>query len=120
MTEAHPNLIAVSDADFDQQVTQSTLPVLVEFTAEWCPPCRILAPHFERLSGVYEGRLKFAKLDTDENMGTQARFGVQGIPTFMLFANGKPVGRVVGPHPGRLQQVIDQMLAEVSAGAARA
>ena len=112
MTEIHPNLLAVSDADFDQQVLQSPLPVLMEFTAEWCPPCRILAPHFERLSGVYEGRLKFAKLDTDENLGTQARYGVQGIPTFILFAGGKPVGRVVGPQPGRFQQVIDQMLAD--------
>jgi thioredoxin 1 len=119
MTEQHSNLVIVNDQDFDQSVLQSTLPVIVEFTANWCPPCRVLAPVYARLSDTYEGRLRFAKMDTDDNPLTQVRLGVQGIPTLVLFAGGKEVGRLVGPHPGRLQQSIDRLLAEVSAEAAR-
>ena len=115
MTENHPNLFLVSDQDFEQRVLNSTLPVIVDFTAEWCPPCRVLVPLYARLSDTYQGKLKFAKMDTDENTLVPARFGIQGVPTLILFADGKPVGRVVGPHPGRLQQSIERLLAEVSA-----
>jgi thioredoxin 1 len=104
----------VSDLDFDERVLHSTQPVLVEFTAEWCPPCRVLAPSFARTSDAYEGRLRFMTMDTDENLRVQARFGVQGIPTLALFVGGKLAGRVVGPHPGRLQQIVDRLLAEAS------
>lgn len=112
MAETHPNLLLVNDQDFDERVLRSTLPVLVEFTADWCPPCRVLAPHFARLSFAYQGRLSFAKMDTDENTRVPAQLGIQGIPTFILFAGGKAVGRLVGPHPGRLQQGIDRLLEE--------
>lgn len=115
MAEQHPNLFIVSDQDFEQQVLGSTLPVIVEFTADWCPPCRVLAPIYERLSSAYQGKLHFAKIDTDENVIMPARYGIQGIPTFILFAAGKPVGRLVGPHPSRFQQSIDRLLAEVNA-----
>src|SRR5215472_9991583 len=114
MEEQHSNLALVSDQDFDQHVLQSTLPVIVEFTANWCPPCRVLAPVYSRLSDTYEGRLRFAKIDTDDNPLTQVRIGVQGIPTLILFAGGKEIGRLVGPHPGRLQQSIDHLLAEAN------
>lgn len=114
MTEHYPNLFLVNDQDFEQRVLHSTLPVIVEFTADWCPPCRVLAPHFARLSSAYSGKLSFAKMDTDKNVLVPARFGIQGIPTFILFAAGKPVGRIVGPHPGRLQQSIERLLAEAS------
>ncbi len=114
MTDHHANLMIVNDQDFDQSVLRSTLPVIVEFTANWCPPCRVMAPTYARLSDAYAGRLRFMKLDTDENPLTQVRFGVQGIPTLVLFAGGKEIGRLVGPHPGRLQQSIDHLLAEAN------
>jgi thioredoxin len=119
MVENHPNLFLVSDQDFEQRVLNSTLPVIVDFTADWCPPCRILAPLFARLSDTYKEKLRFAKMDTDENVLVPARLGIQGVPTLVLFVGGKPVGRVVGPHPGRLQQSIERLLAEVSAEVTR-
>jgi thioredoxin 1 len=114
MAENHPNLFLVSDQDFEQRVLHSTLPVIVDFTADWCPPCRVLAPLYARLSDTYQGKLSFAKMDTDENVLVPARLGIQGAPTLVLFADGRLVGRVVGPHPGRLQQSIERLLAEVS------
>ena len=113
MTET--NLFLVSDQDFEQRVLHSTLPVIVEFTADWCPPCRVLAPIYARLSNTYEGKLRFAKMDSDENVLVPARLGIRGLPTLVLFAGGKAIGRVVGPHPGRLQQDIERLLAEMSA-----
>lgn len=106
------NLFLVSDEDFEQSVLNSTLPVIVEFTAEWCPPCRVLAPLYAQLSEGFQGKLRFAKMDTDQNTSIPARLGIQGIPTLILFAHGKPAGRLVGPHPGRLQQSIERLLAE--------
>jgi thioredoxin 1 len=117
MAENHPHLVLVSDQDFEERVLHSTLPVIVEFTANWCPPCRVLAPHFARLSSSFQGKLRFAKMDTDESVLVPDRFGIQGIPTLVLFAGGRPIGRLVGPHPGRLQQSIEHLLAEVSAAA---
>ena len=118
MAEHYPNLLLVSDHDFEQRVLHSTLPVIVDFTADWCPPCRVLAPLYARLSSSYQGKLSFAEMDTDESVLVPARLGIQGIPTLVLFAGRKPVGRVVGPHPGRLQQSIERLLAEVSADCA--
>jgi thioredoxin 1 len=115
MAENHPNLFLVNDQDFTQNVLNSTLPVIVDFTAEWCPPCRALVPLYARLSDTYQGKLRFAKMDTDENTLVPGRLGIQGVPTLVLFADGKPVGRLVGPHPGRLQQSIEHLLAEISA-----
>jgi thioredoxin 1 len=115
MVEDHPNLFLVSDQDFEQSVLRSTLPVIVEFTADWCPPCRALAPIFVQLSDSYNGKLRFAKMDVDQNALVPAQHMVQSIPTFILFASGRPVGRLVGPHPSRLQQSIESMLAEASA-----
>ncbi|MGO8950684.1 MAG: thioredoxin family protein [Ktedonobacterales bacterium] len=117
MAELYPNLVPVSDRDFEERVLRSALPVIVEFTADWCPPCRVLAPYFAKLSSDYLGRLSFAKMDTEENLRVPARFGIQGIPTLVLFAGGRPVGQVVGPHPGRLQHSIEHLLAQASAEA---
>ena len=116
MEEHHPNLFLVGDQDFEQRVLRSTLPVIVDFTADWCPPCRVLAPLFARLSDSYKEKLRFAKMDTDENILVPAKLGIQGLPTLVLFAGGRPVGRVVGPHPGRLQQSVERLLEKVSAG----
>ncbi len=106
------NLFAVSDQDFEREVLHSSLPVIVDFWATWCPPCRALAPVYQRLSAEYQGRLRFAKLDVDENQQTPARFSVWANPTLLVFKDGKECARVVGPHPGRLKNFIDRVLAE--------
>ena|SRR5947199_10193423 len=115
MVENHPNLFLVSDQDFEQCVLNSTLPVIVDFTADGCPPCRVLAPIFARLSDTYHGKLRFAKMNVDQNPLVTVQQMIQGTPTLILFTNGRPVGRVVGPHPGHLQQSIESLLAKVSA-----
>lgn len=84
------------DADFDSQVFASDIPVLIEFTAAWCPPCRAMAPHVEALAQQYAGRVKVGTVDTDHNQRMSERFGVRGLPTTILFKQGKPVGSFVG------------------------
>ena len=112
MHEQHNNLFAVNDQDFTSQVLQSTLPVILNFWAKWCPHCHALAPGYARLSTTYAGKLRFATINADENPLTAAHCGVQGLPTLILFNAGQPVARIVGPSPARLQQHIERALAE--------
>ncbi len=94
---AHP--IAVNDIDFEEQVLKSDTPVLVDFWADWCAPCRMVAPIVEELANEYDGRVTFAKVDVDANAETSLKYGIRSIPTLLVFKGGKPVDQIVGAVP---------------------
>ncbi len=103
------NTITVNDENFDEEVLQSDIPVLVDFWAEWCGPCKIVGPTIEALASDYKGRVKIAKLDVDSNPKAAARFKVRSIPTLIVFKDGKAQESAVGVRPkGQLAELIDQ------------
>lgn len=109
-------LIHVTDASYQQEVIESETPVLVDFWAPWCGPCRIIGPIVEQLADEYAGRLKVAKLNTDENRATPGSLGIRGIPTLILYAGGREVERIVGVRPkADLVAKIDTVLAKAKA-----
>lgn len=91
----------VTDATFDEAVLASDTPVLVDFWAAWCGPCRMIAPVLEQIAKEHAGTLKIAKIDYDANPKVPARYNVMGLPTLLLFKNGKPVQQIVGAKPKR-------------------
>lgn len=102
---------AITDETFKPEVLESNLPVLVDFWAPWCGPCRMVAPIVEEIATQYEGRIKVVKLNTDENPNTASQLGIRSIPTLILFKQGQQVDTVVGAVPKTtLAQTIDKHL----------
>lgn len=93
----HP--IEITDANFAKEVEQSDIPVLIDFWAVWCGPCRMIAPIVEELAGEYQGKAKIGKLDVDSNPGVATKFGIRSIPTILIFKGGKLADQIVGAVP---------------------
>lgn len=107
--------VEVTDANFDQTLKDNQY-VLVDFWAEWCGPCRMVAPVIEDLAGEYEGKVQVTKLDVDANPQTAMKFRVMSIPTIILFKDGQPVDTIVGARPkGHFQQILSKHVSQVSA-----
>ena len=107
---AHP--IEVTDGTFEDEVVKSDIPVVVDFWADWCAPCKMIAPIVEELAEELDGQVKFAKLDVDANPKSATSYGVRGIPTLLIFNGGKPVDQVVGAVPKSvLKRRVEEALA---------
>lgn len=96
---ASENVIAFTDANFDREVLQSGIPVLVDFWATWCAPCKAIAPLIDTVADEYAGKIKVGKVNVDENQTTPSKYGVRGIPTIILFKDGAVLEQVVGAVP---------------------
>jgi thioredoxin 1 len=106
---ASDNVMAFTDANFDREVLQSEIPVLVDFWATWCAPCKAIAPMVDTVADEYVGKVKVGKVNVDENQATPGKFGVRGIPTLILFKGGVVVEQIVGAVP---KSQLDAMLAK--------
>jgi len=93
------NTVVVTDTDFEEQVLNADTPVLVDFWADWCAPCKMIAPIVEELAKEYDGRVTFAKVDVDANEEVPIKYGIRSIPTLLVFKGGKPVDQVIGAVP---------------------
>jgi len=102
-------IMQVTDANFDQEVLKSEQPVLIDFWAVWCGPCRALAPVVDEVAESYSGKVKVAKMNVDENPGTPGRYGIRGIPTLLIFKGGQVKEQIVGYVPKEtIQKAIDK------------
>ena len=107
-------MLDVAKDTFEKEVLKNALPVLVDFWAPWCGPCRIVSPTLDKLSSEYSNKLKFAKLNVDDNQEIAAQFDVRGIPCMIIFSKDKEVDRIIGAYPeAELRKKIDLILAKV-------
>ena len=107
---AHPK--DITDDTFEEEVINADIPVLVDFWADWCAPCKMVAPIVEELAAELDGTVKFTKLDVDSNPKTATGYGIRGIPTLLIFNGGKPVGQVVGAVPkSELKRRLEEAIA---------
>ncbi|HLL84550.1 MAG TPA: thioredoxin [Longimicrobium sp.] len=105
------DVITVGDAEFKKEVLEAGEPVLVDFTATWCAPCRALAPTLEALATQYKGKVKVAKIDVDDNQDTAQQYGIRAMPTLLMFKNGKVVEQIVGAVPkAKLEAVFQKVV----------
>ncbi len=103
--------ITFTDDNFDTEVINSDLPVLVDFWAEWCGPCKMIAPSIEELAGEFEGRAKIGKLDVDNNQATAGKYGIRSIPSLLIFKGGEVADQIVGAVPkNQLQSKLENAL----------
>tara|TARA_B100001142_G_scaffold229768_1_gene227905 strand:- start:1114 stop:1437 length:324 start_codon:yes stop_codon:yes gene_type:complete len=103
--------LEITDSNFNEEVLNADLPVLVDFWAEWCGPCKMVSPIVEELSEEYTGKIKVTKLDVDSNPKTAASFGIRGIPTLLMFKDGAAVDQIVGAVPKTtLKERLDQII----------
>jgi thioredoxin 1 len=104
-------VVEITDDNFERDVTRSPVPVLIDFWAAWCSPCRAMSPHVEALAEAYDGRVRFGKLDADAHQDAVARLDVRSLPTFLAFKDGKVVGQIVGAVPrSRLEDLVKKSL----------
>ncbi|MBI5643851.1 MAG: thioredoxin TrxA [Deltaproteobacteria bacterium] len=105
------NIVDVTDSNFETAILKSDIPVLVDFWASWCAPCKAIAPIVEEIAKDYGGRVRVAKMNVDENPSTPGKYGVRGIPTLILFKNGQIVDQVVGAVPkNQIKSLVDKGL----------
>ena len=108
---ASESIMELSDATFDAEVINSEVPVLVDFWAPWCGPCRAVAPIVEEISSTYEGQLKVGKLNVDENPSTTMKFGIRSIPTLLVFKGGEAIEQIIGAVPkGEIERAVGKAL----------
>ncbi len=104
--------VEVTDEQFEQEVLKADLPVIVDFWAEWCGPCKVISPILKGLAEEYDGKIKFVKVDTEENFETPESYGILSFPTLMVFKEGQQIERITGARPtGDLKRSLDKALA---------
>ncbi|MBU0732739.1 MAG: thioredoxin [Proteobacteria bacterium] len=106
-----PGLSQVTDKNFDEEIINSDIPAMVDFWADWCQPCKAMAPMIEELAQEYKGKIKFVQMNVAENRDTPARFGIRSIPTLMLFKGGEVAQTLIGAYPkSRIEEELKRLL----------